>query len=254
MDCTGSIDIPGLRAIIDKPTLVQYYVREYEHLIHAKLPACSNSRRELVETTFSLLNLKGFTMRMLSKEAKELVKLSSDIAGNNYPEIMYKMMIVNAPWVFRGAWAVIKPFIDPKTAKKISIHGESFQKELFQYVDPDNVPSFLGGNCTCDHLENGCVSEEVGPWDEYDGDDVAIYAKQMLEEETKEEESEQPETVFSPADKVPKSAEKDESVGSDGFYSAGEDESEAGGGLSPNKTMSVHNYHTKEKRASGGKF
>ena len=47
------------------------------------------------------------------------------------------MMIVNAPWVFTGIWAVVKAFIDEKTRKKIQIIGGSYKKELLKYVDPD---------------------------------------------------------------------------------------------------------------------
>ena len=44
-------------------------------------------------------------------------------------------MIVNAPWVFTGVWAVVKAFLDEKTRKKIMLVGGSYKKELLKYVD-----------------------------------------------------------------------------------------------------------------------
>ena len=89
-------------------------------------------------------------MGKLKEKSRDFVKLAINIGQDNYPEIMSSLFIVNAPFIFKGAWAMLKPFIDEKTRKKISILGSKYQKDLFKHVDPDNVPSELGGNCTCE--------------------------------------------------------------------------------------------------------
>lgn len=154
--------------------LYECFVKGYEHLIHVKLPACSKASGTLIDTTISLINLDGFELKMFTGQAKEFVKLSSEIGSNNYPEVMFKMFIVNASWVFRGVWAMIKPFLE-MTVSKISIHGSSYQESLFEFVSPDNVPKFLGGNCQC---EGGCLETEEGPWDHYEADEVGEFAKE----------------------------------------------------------------------------
>lgn len=55
-------------------------------------------------------------------------------------------------------WAVVKPFLDSKTAAKFHLLGSDYQKTLLQYVDADQLPKELGGDCVC---EGGCI---VGPW------------------------------------------------------------------------------------------
>lgn len=37
-------------------------------------------------------------------------------------------------------------------------------KKLKELVDMDNLPSFLGGNCTCPHVKGGCLYANAGPW------------------------------------------------------------------------------------------
>ena len=155
VDSPCGFEIDELLAIITKEELYQYYVREYENLIHVKFPACSQKAGTKIESTFSMLDVNGFTMGKLKEKTRDFVKLAIGIGQNNYPEIMHKMYIVNAPFMFRGAWAMMSPFIDEKTRGKISIKGGKYQKDLFKYVDPDNVPEMFGGNCTCSEYEGG---------------------------------------------------------------------------------------------------
>lgn len=87
-------------------------------------------------------------------------------------------MIVNAPWVFTGVWAVIKAFLDEKTRKKIQIIGGSYKKELVKYVDADQLPESLGGT------NKARLEDNWGPWNDFDlvdgykkGDVVGIRKK-----------------------------------------------------------------------------
>jgi hypothetical protein len=58
--------------------------------------------------------------------------------------------------VFNGVWAIAKNFVDEKTRKKINILGGGYKKTLLENVDAENLPSFLGGECTCEDL-GGCL-------------------------------------------------------------------------------------------------
>lgn len=155
IDSPCGFNIDELLLVISKDELYQYYVREYEKLIHVRFPASSAAAGHRIEQSFSLLDVDGFTMGKLKEKSRDFVKIAIGIGQDNYPEIMHKMYIVNAPLMFRGAWAIISPFIDEKTRAKISIKGSKFQKDLFKYIDPDQVPAVLGGNCKCEHVEGG---------------------------------------------------------------------------------------------------
>jgi uncharacterized membrane protein len=55
--------------------------------------------------------------------------MAAKLSQNYYPEILYKLYIVNTPVVFRALWAIIKTFIDKKTREKIAI----FKSNKFKY-------------------------------------------------------------------------------------------------------------------------
>eukprot|EP00344_Euplotes_crassus_P011290 CAMPEP_0196997842 /NCGR_PEP_ID=MMETSP1380-20130617/3358_1 /TAXON_ID=5936 /ORGANISM="Euplotes crassus, Strain CT5" /LENGTH=343 /DNA_ID=CAMNT_0042414205 /DNA_START=12 /DNA_END=1039 /DNA_ORIENTATION=- len=187
IDQPCNFHLDDLLEIISKEELYVYYVREYEKLLHIRFPACSAAAGKKIEQSFSLLNLKGFSMGKLKEKSRNFIKLAIDIGSDNYPEIMYKTFIVNTSFVFKGAWAIISPFLDAKTKKKISIHGSSFQKELFKYVDPATVPESLGGEWTPSEGGEEWFSADMGPWNEYPGDEFGEAAKQALLEEEKNE-------------------------------------------------------------------
>ena len=80
---------------------------------------------------------------------------------------MGQMFILNAPLLFTGVWAVVKGFLDQRTRDKIKIYGHKYQKDLLALVDADNLPDFLGGNCTCPEF-GGCIFSNAGPWNDYE--------------------------------------------------------------------------------------
>lgn len=87
-------------------------------------------------------------MKILSKKVYGLIQIAAKVGSDNYPEIMGQTFIVNAPFLFTGVWAIVKSFLDEKTRKKILIKGGSYQKDLLELVEAENLPDFLGGTCT----------------------------------------------------------------------------------------------------------
>ena len=46
--------------------------------------------------------------------------LSHDVQ-DNYPELMYKTLIINAPTTFRVLWAMVRHLMDARTQAKIEV-------------------------------------------------------------------------------------------------------------------------------------
>lgn len=92
--------------------------------------------------------------------AINLIRTISDVDQKYYPETLNRLFLVNAPTAFVYVWKIVKAWLDPGTIDKIQILGKDYQTELLTHIDADNLPSFLGGECTCDHLPGGCVPSQ----------------------------------------------------------------------------------------------
>lgn len=78
---------------------------------------------------------------------------------------MGQLAIINAPSSFAFIWNAVKPWLAKETVAKVDILGSNYQNVLLNLVDEENLPSLLGGKCTCDH-EGGCHLSGAGPWKE----------------------------------------------------------------------------------------
>jgi len=117
------------------------------------------------------------TMRHMSKQVRNFIQKITKVDQDFYPEYLGKMFIVNAPTAFKAMWAVVRPWLDKRTQKKIEVHGGNFSSKLLELVDSENLPAFLGGSCCC---PGGCENADAGPWNE------RIYQqKQVYDESSK---------------------------------------------------------------------
>jgi hypothetical protein len=103
--------------------------------------------------------------------------------------------VVNAPFLASAAWAMVKVFLDEKTRKKIHIIGSNYQKTIYNEIDRELLPDFLGGTVV------DVFPKSKAPWEPYiekcferrswwptdmekaqKSSDPLVRAKQMVEE------------------------------------------------------------------------
>jgi hypothetical protein len=155
--------------IVDEQFLLRYYIYAYERLLHVVFPEVTKRNNgTVIEQSVTILDLDGLAFtKILSKrnEIQQFLKLTSGIAQDNYPEIMGKLFIINAPFLFSMLWSVVKSFLDEKTANKIQIIGRpcsqlggSYKKDLLKEISEEELPVFFGGkNATT--LQDGCFKD-----------------------------------------------------------------------------------------------
>jgi len=76
-----------------------------------------------------------------------------------------KLAVINAPSTFTVIWSVVKPWLSKETVEKVDILGSDYKDVLLDLVDAENLPSSLGGTCTCAEA-GGCQRSGAGPWQE----------------------------------------------------------------------------------------
>lgn len=157
-----NLDINALYKVTTEDRLLKRLVHEYEVFLNERLPATSKVVGHPVETSCTILDLKGASLTKFYS-VKDYVGKASTIGQNYYPESMGKFYIINAPYLFSGVWAVIKPWLDEVTVAKISILGSSYQAKLLEQIPAENLPEAYGGKCKC---PGGCSLSNAGPWNE----------------------------------------------------------------------------------------
>ncbi|SCV72545.1 BQ2448_4082 [Microbotryum intermedium] len=170
----GKLDLKKLYEVTTPERQMQSLVVEYEKFQRDRLPVCSALAGQLIETSCTIMDLKGVGMSSFWS-VKNYVQEASTISQNNYPERMGKFYIVNASWAFSAVWNLVKGWLDEATVAKIHILSSDYKKSLLEQVPAESLPTFLGGTCQC---PQGCSMSDAGPWN-----DPAIVEKVKKEKE-----------------------------------------------------------------------
>ncbi|XP_058759033.1 phosphatidylinositol/phosphatidylcholine transfer protein SFH3-like [Vicia villosa] len=161
----GLVDSNKLMQVTTMERYLKYHVREFEKTLNVKMPACSIAAKRHIDQSTTILDVQGLGLRSMNKAARDLLQGLQKIDGDNYPESLNRMFIINAGSGFRMLWNTVKSFLDPKTTSKIHVLGNKYQSKLLEIIDASELPEFLGGTCTCAD-KGGCMLSDKGPWND----------------------------------------------------------------------------------------
>lgn len=80
-----------------------------------------------------VFDLSTFSMNCMDFEA---TKILVTILQTHYPEILGKGLIVDAPFIFRACWQIIRPWLDPVTASKIEFIRSN---QINEYISSEEI-------------------------------------------------------------------------------------------------------------------
>ncbi|WJX81704.1 hypothetical protein P8452_64552 [Trifolium repens] len=163
----GQVEPNKLMNVTTIDRFLKYHVQGFEKMFKEKFPACSIAAKRHIDKTTTIIDVHGVNWLSFSKIANELVMRMQKIDGDNYPETLNQMFIVNAGSGFKLIWNTAKGFLDPRTTAKINVLGNKFQSRLLEIIDSCQLPDFLGGSCSCPN-DGGCLRSNKGPWNDPD--------------------------------------------------------------------------------------
>lgn len=157
----GKVYLPDMLKLTTQERMLKNLVWEYESFTQNRLPACSRKQGCLVETSCTIMDLKGISISA-AYQVVGYVREASKIGQDYYPERMGKFYCINAPFGFSTAFKLFKPFLDPVTVSKIHILGSSYKKELLKQIPAENLPTKFGGSSEVTDQE--LYMKDFGPW------------------------------------------------------------------------------------------
>lgn len=95
-----------------------------------------------------IADLNGLGLGILAGHRRNVIKHVMDVGANFFPESAWKIFLINAPFMFRAVWAIVKPWIHPITVAKINILGspkDAIKKMNECGIPSSSVPVWAGG-------------------------------------------------------------------------------------------------------------
>ena len=65
--------------------------------------------------------------------------------NRNYPERVWRTIIINAPSIFGVIWSIVSPLLEPNVREKITVLRGDYEETLRELVAPENLPVAYGG-------------------------------------------------------------------------------------------------------------
>ncbi|KAK4705058.1 hypothetical protein P7C70_g1150, partial [Phenoliferia sp. Uapishka_3] len=176
----ADFDMPKLLKITTPERQLKSLVVELETILRDRFPACSQVAGRRIDTTLTVIDVKGvgFNLFWNSKEVLQKLVMSrllpnetttallkhfySSVSQDHYPEMVGKVLVINAPYLFSAIWGVLKRWLSETTVSRIEILGTDYKSTLLQHAPADSLPKFLGGTCAC---PGGCSLSDAGPWE-----------------------------------------------------------------------------------------
>eukprot|EP00750_Incisomonas_marina_P025139 INCI5330.2.p1 GENE.INCI5330.2~~INCI5330.2.p1 ORF type:complete len:334 (+),score=57.36 INCI5330.2:113-1114(+) len=122
---------------------------------------CENMDRAGAETgrlmgVVQILDLAGLGTKHMDRGfINEYLRSAIAFASERYVEMVYRTLIVNAPWIFSAMWTMCKGFLNEAQRQKVRVctSGAKSEAELLNYIPKETLPSFLYGERVVPYLE-----------------------------------------------------------------------------------------------------
>lgn len=142
----GYYDIRGLLQSAKKADLIMHVVHVVEGVM-MRMEQQTIKLGQPITQHYLIIDLEQFgILHFMWKPAFNLMRTLVNLYDNNYPELLKRAMLINAPKIFHVAFALLKPFIHENTQKKIVLYGKDGWKDVvFNDMERSELPERWGG-------------------------------------------------------------------------------------------------------------
>ncbi|KAK6145100.1 hypothetical protein DH2020_021920 [Rehmannia glutinosa] len=166
------IEPSKLMSVTTVDRFLKYHIQGLEKAFAENFPACSIAAKRHIDSTTAILDVHGLNWMSFGKVAHDLVMRIQRVDGNNYPETLHHMFIVNAGSGFKCLWNWAKGLLDPRTTVKIhlvhALHDDEalYPRKITSFSDNDDLEFKL--------IDSKDLSSEGVPVNFSDSDDFKL--------------------------------------------------------------------------------
>jgi len=154
---TGGMNPSAVMQLTTKQRLINYHWWSMEKSLDERFSEAAARATSTAEnpdgttvhhiSTCVVLDFQGMGMSHVSQKMLDQMKLYISLDNTCYPELLGKMLVINAPTIAVNTWGMVKRWLDPRTQSKIEILGSGPEtlRRLHEFIAPDQLPRAYGG-------------------------------------------------------------------------------------------------------------
>ncbi|CAL8125547.1 unnamed protein product [Orchesella dallaii] len=166
---TGGFEIKKHVQTYGKATIMKVYSIFMERL-YADCILHSTDKRKLNKFV-NIIDLEALRYKdCLSADVLDVLTNAMKCVEANYPELLEKAYVLNAPAIFPIIWNLIKPFLSQKTISNVHFFNsnlESYRSVLLERLPVNKLPRRWGGSRYCELWQLNVYSASVHITDEF---------------------------------------------------------------------------------------
>lgn len=136
---------------------IMHLVYQLERAV-AAAAACSKEKWSLI------IDFGGYSMS--NAPSMQTTQTTLAILQDHYPERLFRAYLVDAPWLFKGVFRAISPFIDTVTRAKLAfVSSKGGDDGLTAHLPAASVEKCLGGSADYVYLSTEYLAEDRAKWE-----------------------------------------------------------------------------------------
>ncbi|KAK3577712.1 hypothetical protein CHS0354_000410 [Potamilus streckersoni] len=153
----GHLDMKGIMASVRKSDLEKSKLLQCEQIVQMWKDQSEKLGRK-VEGLTVIFDMEGVSTKMLWRPGLQMYLHLVKVLEDNYPEMMKRLLVTNAPRIFPLLYKLARPLISEDMRNKIFVLGADTKEFLLKHIDADQLPAYLGGTLTDPDGNPRCIT------------------------------------------------------------------------------------------------